>query len=383
MNMFKKVLLAGVVIFGLVLSGCPPGSMDKASELTVGGVAITANLKAGDEHWYKVALEEAEIYDFIFKRNANGAHVGVVLTVYWNDNDTLSLMWQAHFDPRGFVQVTDESTVVNKQREIAGFLAPGDGDYFIVIKGYEQDDGRQQRNTYAYDDILVYSIAVKYTPSQNNPQGEAIEVRGQAANVPYINNIIEIYETVFHPVELEKGERYQLQTRPGDVVDASWWTAYGQASTSMYYTAPYDGEFYIRIATNRTGFGYTEYGLRVQQDDHGHTNQTATKIDIGDTVNGYLGQGDADFFTVTIPARPADTQEYRRYRVTITPRDRFWLDGLTIERDEDHEELESYVIVQSDTQREVRFSVKTTAEYSYLDDDPDGAGAYTIRITAL
>jgi len=100
-------------------------------------------------------------------------------------------------------------------------------------------------------------------------------------------------------------------------------------------------------------------------------------------VQGYLGQYDSDYFEVTIPGKPAAQADYKEYRVTVKPSERFELVGLAVATDARGNELEAYSITQGDDERKVPFSVKTTDDFDYLNDDPDGAGAYTITIKAL
>ncbi len=385
MNVMKAGMVIGIAVLAMSLAGCPANTIEDATQLTVGDRGITAILRAGDLHWYKVELEEGRMYDYILKHDDNEAAVGLVFTVYLSDEEEQHLIWQRHLPPAGYDQLSDETVVTSKMdRVVPGFLAPEDGLYLISIEGYQQDDGRQQRNTYAYSNTLVYSIAVKYTPTAQNPQGAEISVSPQTANAPYVTNMIEEFETVYHPVQLERGRLYQLQARPGDIVAPVWWSTYQFESAAMYWSPPYDGEFYIRVDGGGADFGYVEYGVRVQEDIHGQTVGTATEAVPGDfPLVGYLGQNDVDFFEVVLPER--DVQ--RAYRFTIEDRQRFllnWNDPVdAVEWDDDGDVAYYEIIVPADTERTVRFSVVTTGDYNYLNDQADGAGAYEISLVGV
>ncbi len=397
-----KPIRAGIVIASialvLLLTGCPNGPED-ATKLTVGDRGITAVLEAGDEHWYSVDLEEGKSYYFVFKHDDNEAAVGAVYTVFLSEDGAPGeLMWQHHYDPADFDQLTDESTVLSKQIVNPGFpfIAPEENNYLISIKGYEQDDGRSQRNTYAYDNRLVYTVAVKYWPSAlMPPQGEELEVSNQAAGVPYTTNMIEVYEDVFHPFEMERNNWYQIQHRVGDPIGMRVVNQYGEniapitnvvaAHESLYVLAPYDGMFFVEVWGPGGNFGFAEYGLRIQVDDHGRTANTATELTRDATQQGYLSQGDTDWFEVAIP-RHALGEDANEYRVTISNSDIFELRSASAqfnqERDDGQDVVGSYIINSrvGDGSDTVRFSVHTTDDYDYLDREPDGPGAYQIQI---
>lgn len=385
----RKMIIAGCLCSLVVFAGCGSNKMEDAIELTVGGEEVTGVLEAAQEQWYKVSLESGKSYGFLFKTDPGKTPVGAVYTVYWVEGEgkeqVKELMFQRHYDPNGHVQMTDESTVVSKQLAVGNFLAPKTGVYYISIQGYINTKGSKQRNSYAYTDALVYSVGVKFAATADNPQGEVLNVNAQGASVPYINKTIEVFETMYHPVTLAQGKTYQVQKRRSDTVIGPYWVdKYGSIQGSnMYYRAPYDGQFLIRVDGPGGTFGYTEYGLRVQQDDHGSTLAAATEINIGDSVSGYLGEADADWFVILIPAKPQDQQEYRRYRVTLSDRTKFELPNLPPEVDDQGNQLDSYILNQSDSAQEVAIAPVTTADYSYLNQEPDGAGSYTISVEII
>lgn len=383
----------------LLLTGCPATSMKDAIELTVGGESATAALQAEGIQWYTVNLEGSEEYAFVFKTDEIRTSVGVIFSVYLVEDDVQSLMWQRHYDPDEFVQLSNENdcccdceeypVYYDKQLAVNKFLAPKTGDYYISVEGYVNTEGNDQVNAYAYSDTLVYSVAVKYAYTPFNPQGADIPVKAQAAAVPFVNTMIEVYETVYHRVALKQGGIYQVQKRRSDdVAGPVWMDQYGTLlSTNMYFVAPYDGTFLLKVDGPGGVFGYSEYGLRVQQDDHGSiaSASQATKVAIGGNVAGYLGELDTDMFYVTIPGKPLDQLQFKRYRVSITDSSRFWLVGMGLvqETDSGGTPLQSYIVTQGLIDMNVFFSPVTKEPYAYLNNEPDGAGAYTITVAEI
>lgn len=367
--------------------------MDKedAVLLTVGGESATGALEAEGIQWYKVTLESKKEYKFVLKSDDHRIAVGVIFSVYLDKGERQSLMWQRHYDPDDFLRMSSENEVNlpdiedilalvknKKQLAIESFLAPEAGTYFISVEGYINTEGNDQENSYAYTDTFVYSVAVKYADTPYNPQGAEIPVKVQSANVPYVNNMIEAYETVYHTVSLKQGVTYQVQARPSDaykIAGPVWFDQYGNYLGEMLYLkAPYKGTYLVGIAGDlyEDEFGYIEYGLRVQEDDYGNSDDDATKIDVGDTIKGYLGQYDSDWFVVTIPGRPEAQDGYKKYEVTIAP-NRFNLSGIGFYED-------AYMMYQGSDEIKYRFTPSVKDDYSYFDGTPDGAGAYEISI---
>lgn len=397
--MFRMVLVSFCLGGILLLTGCPSNSMKDAVELTVGGESATAALQAEGIQWYAVALEASKEYAFILKTDEIRTSVGVIFSVYLVEDDVQSLMWQRHYDPDEFVQFSNENDCCcgcedypmyyEKQLAVDKFLAPKTGEYYISIEGYVNTEGNDQVNSYAYSDTLVYSVAVKYAYTPFNPQGADIPAKAQAAAVPFVNTLIEVYETVYHRVALKQGGIYQVQKRRSDdVTGPVWMDQYGTPlSDAMYFVAPYDGTFLLKIDGPGGVFGYSEYGLRVQQDDHSAipTLGTATKIAIGGSAQGYLGEQDTDVFYVTLPAMPLEQVIPKRYHVSITDSNRFWLTGagLVQETDTAGKPLQSYIVTQGLVELNVYFSPVTKDAFTWLNTEPDGAGAYKITVEEL
>lgn len=385
--MFRKSLVVFCVCGMLFIAGCGSSSMKDAIQLTVGGDAATGALQAEDVQWYKATLEAGKDYKFVFKTDEARASVGVIFSVYLVKDEVQSLMWQRHYCPADFEQLTNENDCCSdcstpyayceKQLAIDDFLAPEAGEYYISVEGYVYVEGNDQVNSYAYSDTLVYSVAVKYADTPFNPQGDDIPVRAQAAAVPYVTTLIEVYETAYHKVSLEQGKMYQVQKRRSDVVAGpAWLDQYGtELSAEMYFIAPYTGTFLLRMVGPGGTFGYAEYGLRVQQDDH---ILPGTQVPIGGTVSGYLGETDLDMFTINIPAKPAEQPLPTEYRVTVTNPEKFTLAGLV-----PHPDGNGYLIIQGLLDQTAHFSVIAKPDYAYLNNEPDGAGAYQISVAII
>lgn len=406
--MSRRSVLVFCVCGMLFLAGCDTSSMKDALQLTVGGEPATGAIQAEDIQWYKAKLDASKRYAFIFKTDQARVDVGVIFSVYLVEEDVQTLMWQRHYCPDEFVQLTNENagccddsyvpyttnensdtygsysgcSPCSKQLAVDDFLAPKTGEYYISIEGYVNTEGKDQANSYAYTDTLVYSVAVKYADTPFNPQGADLPVNPQAAAVPYVTNLIEVYETVYHRVSLQQYKMYQVQSRRSDIVTGPvWLDQYGnELSSEMYFVAPYTGTFLIKMVGPGGTFGYAEYGLRVQQDDH---KLPPTKVSIGSTVQGYLGEADTDFFIVTVPEKPSTQPLPDKYRVTITPADKFVLSGLTPEVGPDGIVPGSYIIQQEFYGFEQAFSPVTQPSYAWLNNEPDGAGAYTISIAVI
>ena len=394
--MFRSSLMVFCVCGILFLGGCDSSSMKDAFQLTVGGEPAMGAIQAEDIQWYKATLDASKLYAFIFKTDQARVDVGVIFSVYLVEEDVQTLMWQRHYCPDEFVQLTNENEgccdgesgeyygpdTCDKQLAVDDFLAPKTGEYYISVEGYVNTEGKDQANSYAYTDTLVYSVAVKYADTPFNPQGADLPVNPQGAAVPYETKIIEVYETVYHEVALQQHKLYQVQKRRSDIVSGPvWMDQYGNAlSSEMYFTAPYTGTFLIQMVGPGGTFGYAEYGLRVQQDDH---ILPGTEVAVGGTVKGYLGEGDADMFYVKIPAKPVDQVTPNRYRVTISDPKKFFLTGLIHEVDGEGKMLDSYVITQQSYEWQVPFSVGTNPDYNWLNYEPDGAGAYEISISLI
>lgn len=397
--MLRMVLVSFCLGGMLLLTGCPSNTIKDALELTVGGESATAALQAEGIQWYMVGLEGSKEYAFILKTDEIRTSVGVIFSVYLVEDDVQSLMWQRHYDPDEFVQFSNENDCCcgcedypmyyEKQLAVNKFLAPKTGDYYISVEGYVNTEGNDQVNSYAYSDTLVYSVAVKYAYTPFNPQGADIPVKAQAAGVPFVNTLIEVYETVYHRVALKQNVTYQVQKRRSDdVTGPVWMDQYGTPlSEAMYFVAPYDGTFLLKVDGPGGVFGYSEYGLRVQQDDHSAipTLGTATKIAIGGSAQGYLGEQDTDVFYVTLPAMPLEQIIPKRYRVSITDSNRFWLigTGLVQETDTAGKPLQSYIVTQGLVDLNVYFSPVTKDAFTWLNSEPDGAGAYKITVEEL
>ncbi|MGI6140071.1 MAG: hypothetical protein ACOYI9_13720 [Candidatus Hydrogenedentales bacterium] len=401
--MIKHVFVS-LCLFGMVaLMGCSNDSMKDAIDLTVGGESFTGVIKTDDIRWYKTQLEAKKEYAFIVKSDEYRGSVGAIFSVYLVEDDVQNLMWQEHYDPSRFIQLTHENDdcceeqfppyydewSYAKQLAVPYFMAPKSGTYYISIEGYTQVNGDKPANTYAYADTLVYSVAVKYAYSPFNPQGVNIEPKPQGAGVPYVNSMIESYEEVFHPISLKQNHTYQVQIRRSDnVYFPEWLDEYGEElSDSMYFTAPYDGTFLLWVEGFGDMFGYAEYGLRVQEDDHGNTMTTSTEIPLeaASTVKGYLGEDDQDWFSITIPGKEdPESHSYNQYRITIDNPEKFNLSGIAPELDDDAQVIPgSYLLIQQNHEYKVSFQVVTNPLFSYLNNQPDGAGAYTISIQKL
>jgi hypothetical protein len=394
-RMYVFLCLSGMI----ALTGCPSNSIQDAIQLTVGGESVTAALTAKDIHWYKTQLKAQNSYAFILKSDEYESSVGVVFSVYLVENDVQSLMWQEHYDPAPFAQLTqehdniykdaypedEEEYDVTKQVAVPFFMAPKSGTYHISLQAYTSINGTKPANTYAYNNTLVYSVAVKYAVSPFNPQGTKIEPEAQAANVPFINTMIESYEEVYHPVALKQNHIYQVQLRRSDIVEGPiWLNEYGEyLSDSMYFMAPYSGTYLLWVGGPGNMFGYTEYGLRVQEDDHGNNESDATAISIGNSVNGYLGEKDQDWFVITIPGKekPSD-----KYRISLDNPNKFKLSGLEsfTTQDEDGKLIAGqHTVLQQTLTQTIFFQIKTKEEFSYLNDLPNGSGAYKISLEKI
>lgn len=405
--MLRRSVVVFCVCGMLFLAGCDSSSMKDALQLTVGGEPAMGAVQAEDIQWYKANLDASKLYAFVFKTDQARVDVGVIFSVYLVKEDVQTLMWQRHYCPDEFVQLTNENAGCcddtgsyttyagccddtygsyqpsAKQLAVDDFLAPETGEYCISVEGYVNTEGKDQANSYAYTDTLVYSVAVKYADTPFNPQGADLPVNPQAAAVPYVTKIIEVYETVYHEVALQQHKLYQVQKRRSDIVDGPvWMDQYGNAlSTEMYFMAPYTGTFLIQMVGPGGTFGYAEYGLRVQQDDHILPGTEVAAI--GGTVKGYMGEGDVDMFFVKIPAKPVNQETPNKYRVTISDPKKFFLSGLMHEVDDDGKILDSYVITQQPYPWEASFSVRTNPDYSWLNFEPDGAGAFEIFVTQI
>ncbi len=123
-------------------------------------------------------------------------------------------------------------------------------------------------------------------------------------------------------------------------------------------------------------FGYVEYGIRVQLDDHDPINPTEVKA-TGD-VSGYLGQGDVDKFNFIVP-------EDGTYTVKADDIKKFTFNNDALELDVvDDKEIEGVYVLGTFVKGgdPVPITIGPKGEFSeQWSDEPDGLGAYKVTIT--
>jgi hypothetical protein len=326
-EMFKLVLnrsltITSCILTIILLAGCPMDDKDTNSSnaqlqdaiVVADGETVTDSLAVGDVFRYQCSgIKKDKIYTVTCKTNTD-----VVLSIYLNkqvknDDENTStdyLVWStARPSIDSYTTLTDEPIVLSKSQAITDFAPSVDegttGDttylYYVQVETYQIDQGTDQRQDYGHFDVQDFSLNVNRVATSD----DAVALTLGATE---IQEELAPGELNFYKVSLTKNVKYKIDVINTDGAKISPSVLYSDGKTSAAtlttndldstnFTAPINGQFYIRVMWSPDSeWSWSSYTVSINLAPTDEDEKGAVAIPVGGAVNATLLYNDSDVF---------------------------------------------------------------------------------------